>query len=72
MCCDVDARALLYAHTQEPLMPMSAVLSGVFDPYMGPYIALEKKKLGEVRSNFKFNFNLKIEVQVQLHCQDAI
>jgi hypothetical protein len=24
------------------------MLSGVFDPYMGPYIALEKKKLAEV------------------------
>lgn len=34
--------------TEEPLLPIAGLLSGVFDPYMGPYIALEKKKLGEV------------------------
>jgi hypothetical protein len=33
---------------QEPLLPIAGMLSGVFDPYMGPYIALEKKKLAEV------------------------
>ena len=36
-------------------MPIMGMLSGVFDPYMDPYIALEKRKLGEVISTSASN-----------------